>query len=293
MKPRIGITTGCRRGIGPEIVGKAIYDKRVLDICEPVVFGGSDEKRPCSPEICGAASIKAVEDAVKAAMSGEVSAIVTAPINKLHWKAADSKFSGHTELLAHLTGAKRVAMMMFSPRLKITLATTHVPLSEVPRAITEEKIIGVARLANDWLRNARIAVCSLNPHASDKIGSEEDEIIAPAIAKLQSEGICASGPFSADTIFRRAMRGEFDIVLAMYHDQALPVIKTLDFENTVNVTLGLPFVRTSPGHGTAEDIAGKGVAGHEGMVAAIEMAVNISRTPLKMSSRRKSGSRTY
>jgi 4-hydroxythreonine-4-phosphate dehydrogenase len=275
MKPKIGITIGCPCGIGPEIVAKAIADPRVMDICETRVFGTASS--------CGLASMNAVDVAVHACISGEIQAIVTAPINKSHWKEAGSPFPGHTEYLAHLTGAKSVAMMMVSPKLKVSLVTTHIPLADVPKAITVEKICGVARLTCMSLRGAlapkqspaSIAICALNPHAGDGgvFGREEIEIIGPAIKQLQSEGLNISGPYSADTVFWRAINGEFDAVIAMYHDQALAPIKTLDFAHTVNVTLGLPFVRTSPDHGTAKDIAGKGIADHENMVEAVKMAV--------------------
>jgi 4-hydroxythreonine-4-phosphate dehydrogenase len=224
--------------------------------------------------------MQAVDEAARAAMTGEVSAIVTAPIDKLHWRLAGSPFAGHTEYLAHISGAKSVAMMMTSDRLSVVLVTTHLPLSEVPKNITEDGICGVAALAHESLTgraNKKIAVCGLNPHAGDggTFGNEEERVIRPAIRRLYAQGIDASGPFSADTIFHKAVMGEFGAVVAMYHDQGLVPIKTLDFQSTVNVTLGLPFVRTSPDHGTARDIAGKGIADHRNMVRAIEKAVEL------------------
>jgi len=308
-KPAIGITTGCPCGIGPEIVSKAINDERVLSICRPVVFGkpllykegrGEVESLPhptlplqrggISPCECGAISMSAVDDAVRAVMTGEVEAIVTAPINKSHWKAAGSPFPGHTEYLASVSGAKNVAMMMVSPRLKIVLVTTHLALTDVPQNITFDKICYAVRLTDSFLKDnlrthalthsrTSIVICALNPHAGDggTFGDEEERIIIPAIKQLQNEGLNVSGPYPADTVFWKATQGEFDAVVAMYHDQALIPIKTLDFKDTVNVTLGLPFVRTSPDHGTAEDIAGKGIADHHNMVRAIEMAVELTR----------------
>ncbi|MBI2342394.1 MAG: 4-hydroxythreonine-4-phosphate dehydrogenase PdxA [Deltaproteobacteria bacterium] len=284
MKPKIGITIGCPCGIGPEIVEKAIADSRVMDICETVVFGSLSS----SASKCGSISIQAVESAVRAAMAGEVRAIVTAPINKSHWKAAGSPFPGHTEYLAHLTGAKSVAMCFASPKLTVSLVTTHLPLADVPKAITVERICEVARLTCATTghrtiapshQRTRIAVCALNPHAGENgvFGKEEIEIILPAIKKLQSEGLNISGPYPADTVFLQAIGGKFGAVIAMYHDQALAPIKTLDFKYTVNVTLGLPFIRTSPDHGTAEDIAGKGIADHENMVEAIKLAVKLTK----------------
>ena len=281
MKPKVGITTGCLCGIGPEVVSKAISDPRVLQICIPKVFGDLNSGR----EDCGAKSIKAVESVVHAVMSGEVGAIVTAPINKLHWKKAGSEFLGHTEFLASLGGVKSVCMMMASPKLKVSLVTTHARLADVPHLITKERICEVTKLTLTHLRTyalthlKKIAICALNPHAgeSGEFGDEEEKIILPAIAELKSEGYNVSGPYASDTVFLKALNGEFAAVIAMYHDQALGVIKTLDFRNTVNVTLGLPFIRTSPDHGTAEDIVGKGIADHSNMVEAIKMAVELVR----------------
>jgi len=279
-KPRVGITTGCPCGIGPEIVSKALSDLRVLKICEPRVFGNLNDKIN-DKKLCGEASMKAVDDAARAVMSGDVDAIVTAPINKHHWKMAGSPFLGHTEYLAHVSGARNVAMMMASPKLCVSLVTTHIPLADVSQSITIERICEVARLTCRYLtilqpdNPVKIAVCALNPHAGESgtIGNEEKNIIIPAIEILQREHLPVGGPYPADTVFNKAIGGDFGAVVTMYHDQALPVIKTLDFAKTVNVTLGLPFIRTSPDHGTAQDIAGKGVASHENMVSAIEHSV--------------------
>jgi 4-hydroxythreonine-4-phosphate dehydrogenase len=260
------------------------------------------------PKECGSISMAAVDDAVRAVMQGEVSAIVTAPINKAHWKAAGSPFMGHTEYLAHVSGAGPFAMMMASPKLKVSLVTTHIPLADVPKTITIERICEVVRLTCVSLRGVplyggttkrspelncvqgiasaspyndknpvNIAVCALNPHAGEAgaIGKEEETVIIQAVKLLQQEGLPVSGPYPADTVFHRAVKGEFAAVVAMYHDQGLAPIKTLDFARTVNVTLGLPFVRTSPDHGTAEDIAGKRIASHENMVEAIKLAVTL------------------
>lgn len=248
--------------------------------------------------------MSAVDEAVRAAMSGDVKAVVTAPINKSHWKAAGSPFLGHTEYLAHITGARSFAMMMASPKLNVSLVTTHLPLADVAKAITVERICEVARLTDAFLRktsgggaarhverltsnvtssvtgsrNTRIAICALNPHAGDSgaLGDEEERVIIPAISILKNEGLDVSGPYPADTVFYKALQGEFGAVVAMYHDQGLVPIKTLDFRHTVNVTLGLPFVRTSPDHGTAEDIASKGIADHGNLVEAIKMAVKLT-----------------
>lgn len=280
MKPIIGITSGCPCGIGPEIVAKAIADERVLEICTPRVFGICSGKASFattkrSPNECGSISMQAVDDAVRAVISGEISAIVTAPINKSHWRATGCRFEGHTEYLAYISSTKSVAMMMVSPRLTISLVTTHLPLADVPKTITKERICEVARLTSSYFNHhAKIAVCALNPHSGDNgiFGAEEKEIIAPAVKQLQSQGLDVSGPWPADTVFWKAINKDFDAVVAMYHDQAIAPIKTLDFKHTVNVTLGLPFIRTSPDHGTAEDIAGKGIADHTSIVEAIKLA---------------------
>ncbi len=279
MKPLIGITAGCPCGVGPEVVAKAAVDPRVLQICSPRIFGRIDGPVPHEPKECGGLSIKWLDEAIHAAMTGEISAIVTGPIDKSHWHEAGSTFAGHTDYLAHVTASHPVAMMMVSPDLKIGLVTTHVPISAVPQIITVQRICDITKLVAGYpfSKSKKIAICALNPHSGELglMGIEEDAIIKPAIELLQKEGLDVSGPYPADTVFWRARHGEFGAVVAMYHDQALAAIKTLDFKNTVNVTMGLPFVRTSPDHGTASDIAGKGIADHENTVRAVELAVKL------------------
>jgi 4-hydroxythreonine-4-phosphate dehydrogenase len=288
MKPRVAITAGDPSGIGPEVAAKAAADSRVLAACEPVVYGPTDATR-FAPGVLSATAGRAAYDvivrAVDDAMRGEVQAIATAPINKEAFRLAGLEWSGHTDLLAHLTGAPRVAMMFHSDALRVVLATVHVALADVPRVLTqtvmEQTIALTARELPRFDKIApRIAVAGLNPHAGEHglFGSEDEERIAPAIATCRAHGIDVSGPFPADTVFVRAHRGDFDVVVACYHDQGLIPVKLLAFGKAVNVTLGLPIIRTSVDHGTAFDIAGKGVADAESMVAAVLLAARLARS---------------
>jgi 4-hydroxythreonine-4-phosphate dehydrogenase len=232
----------------------------------------------------GRAAIAAVTAAIRLALDGRVDAIVTAPISKEAIRAAGSPFPGHTEMLAALTGAKRHAMMLVGGPLRVSLATIHVPLARVPSLITARGVRDVIELT--WeavrhfgLREPKIAVCGLNPHAGEAgmMGDEERLVIAPAVRALAKKGIPVSGPYPADTIFFRAARGEFAAVVAMYHDQGLGPLKTLAFDTGVNVTLGLPIIRTSVDHGTAFDIAGQGLASAHSLLAAVELAATMAR----------------
>ncbi len=232
----------------------------------------------------GRAALAAVTGATQLALDGFVDAIVTAPISKEAIRAAGSPFPGHTEMLAALTKAKRHAMMLVGGPLRVSLATIHVPLAQVPSLITARGIRTVIELT--WeavrlfgLRRPRIAVCGLNPHAGEAglMGDEERRVIAPAVRAMAKKGVPVSGPYPADTIFHRAARGEFAAVVAMYHDQGLGPLKTLAFDTGVNLTLGLPIIRTSVDHGTAFDIAGKGVASAESLLAAVELAATMAR----------------
>jgi 4-hydroxythreonine-4-phosphate dehydrogenase len=288
MKPRIAITAGDPSGIGPEVAAKAAADPRVLAACEPVVYGPSDPTR-FAPGVLSAAAGRSAYDlivrAVDDAKRGEVQAIATAPINKEAFRLAGLEWSGHTDLLAHLTGARHVAMMFHSDALRVVLATVHIALAEVPRVLTqdvmEQTIALTARELPRFDKIApRIAVAGLNPHAGEHglFGREDEERIAPAVATCRAHGIDVSGPLPADTVFVRAQRGDFDVVVACYHDQGLIPVKLVAFGRAVNVTLGLPFVRTSPDHGTAFDIAGKGIADPKPMIAAIRLAVEMCRS---------------
>ena len=229
--------------------------------------------------------IDAIAEAVGLVHSGACAALCTAPIHKAALQdGAGFAYPGHTEYLAALAGDVPVVMMLASDALRVVPATIHIPLSDVPRALTPEGLAQTIRITRDSLRrdfgleHPRIAVAGLNPHAGEdgKMGREEVEWIAPLLARLRAEGLDLIGPLSADTMFHAAARARYDAAMAMYHDQALIPIKTLDFDGGVNVTLGLPFVRTSPDHGTAFDIAGKGVANPASMIAALRMAARMS-----------------
>jgi 4-hydroxythreonine-4-phosphate dehydrogenase len=285
-KPRIAITVGDPAGIGPEIAGLAAADPRVLDVCEPILYG-PPAGRTFPPGIlsadAGRAAYETILQAVDAARRGVVGAIATAPINKEALRLAGLPWNGHTDLLAHLTGASHVAMMFYSRELRVVLATVHMAIADVPKALTADSLAATIRLTACELPKfgypqPRIAVAGLNPHAGEHglFGREEDTAIRPAIEACRASGIDVSGPFPADTLFVRARRGEFDVVIACYHDQGLIPVKLLAFGQAVNVTLGLPIVRTSVDHGTAFDIAGRGVADPESMIAAVLLAARLA-----------------
>jgi 4-hydroxythreonine-4-phosphate dehydrogenase len=287
--PRIGVTVGDPAGIGPEIARKAAADERVSSICEIVFYGPSSDQeierfaRGRITAAAGRAAYDAIVAATADAQAGRIDAIATAPVNKEAFAAAGLPWRGHTDLLAHLTGSPRVAMMFYAAALRVVLATVHIPIAEVPRALTRDVLEGTIDLAARELprfgiAQPKLAVAGLNPHAGEHgvIGREDDEVIAPAVAARREQGIDVAGPFPADTIFVRAMRGEFDAVIACYHDQGLIPVKLVAFGQAVNVTLGLPIVRTSVDHGTAFDIAGKGVADPSSLIEAIQLAVRLS-----------------
>ena len=267
----------------------ALADPVVRAACDLVVVGpsgaGVEVDEPTGTwsagggaAAAGSASGQAIERAVQLAMSGAVQGIVTAPIDKAALLAAGYDFPGHTEMLASLTGS-RVSMMLASDTLRVVLATTHIALRDVPRLVTESAIVEAAaitrRYLDAWFGIAapRIALCALNPHAGDggRFGDEDTRVLAPA---ARAAGI--AGPFPADTVFVRALRGEFDVVIAPYHDVGMTAIKVAAFGHAVNVTLGLPFPRTSPDHGTALDIAGRGLADPGSFVTATLMCARIA-----------------
>jgi 4-hydroxythreonine-4-phosphate dehydrogenase len=233
----------------------------------------------------GTASIRCVEAAADAAQSGLVDAIATAPINKVALGMAGSRSTGHTTLLRERFASPDAVMMLVGGGLRVALVTVHIGLADVPYAITTEGIVGTAATAAESLKRyfgipePRVAVCGLNPHASDgsRFGDEELRIIEPAVVELRRQGVDVKGPVPPDTCFWRASRGEFDAIVAMYHDQGLIPLKLLAFESAVNVTLGLPIIRTSVDHGTAYEIAGQGSASPESLVAAIRLAAAMSR----------------
>ena len=288
MQPSVGITLGDCAGIGPEIVDLALKSGRLPDSAEYKIIGKYPDCSLGQPTVETArAAAAALEEAVTLARRGELDAVVTGPIHKARMCAAGFKFPGQTEFFAERCGVKNFAMCLTGGKLTVALVTTHISLSEVPRALKQSEIVRVGLLLVDFLRcrakNApRVAVAGLNPHAgeSGKLGREEIEIIAPAIKELQSairnpQSAVFSGPLSPDTVFHRAAEGEFDAVLCMYHDQGLIPLKLHAFHSGVNVTLGLPFPRTSPDHGTAFEIAGKGIARPDSMIAAITLAVEL------------------
>lgn len=283
-KPRIALTVGDPAGIGPEIVEKAASDPAVRAVCEPVVFatpfaGAIGEVS----EEAGRAAFQTIVRAVEAAKKGEVDAVATAPVNKLAFSKAGLEWKGHTDLIAHLCGTKRVAMMFHAPKLKVVLMTVHVPIKTVhallTRRLVDEMIVITAEsLPKFGVQQPRLAMAGLNPHAGEGgvLGTEERRVLIPAILAAQERGVQVSGPYSADTVFVRASRGEFDCVLACYHDQGLIPVKLLAFGQAVNVTLGLPIIRTSVDHGTAFDIAGKDMADPGSMVEAILLAAQLA-----------------
>jgi 4-hydroxythreonine-4-phosphate dehydrogenase len=296
-RPLLAVTIGDPRGIGPEIVAAAREDARVRAAADLLVVGPSGVATAVDVEIgawsprqsvaaAGQLAGLAVDRAIELAMRGEVDGIVTAPLDKHALLAGGYDFPGHTELLAARTG-RPVAMMLAATRpsagspnpLRVVLATTHVALRDVPAALTSGAIATAADVTRaglrDWfgIAEPRIALCALNPHAGDggRFGTEDDDLLAPA---ARAAGL--AGPFPADTVFVRAMRGAFDAVIAPYHDVGMTAIKVAAFGAAVNVTLGLPFPRTSPDHGTALDIAGQGIADASSMIEAVLLCAEIA-----------------
>ncbi|MEA3247519.1 MAG: 4-hydroxythreonine-4-phosphate dehydrogenase PdxA [Gemmatimonadota bacterium] len=279
---RLAVTLGDPRGIGPEVVRKALADPRVAGAIEATVVGPNGTEQ--APDLAtgswtpagtvaeaGRLAGLAIQRAVRLAQSGAVQGIVTGPIDKAALAAGGFDYPGHTEMLAALTQST-VAMMLASDRLRVVLATTHIALRDVPAAVTAEAIqrtaVVTVRGLRDWygIAEPRVALCGLNPHLGEggRFGTEDADLLAPA---ARSAGL--AGPFSADTVFVRAMGGEFDAVIAPYHDVGMTAIKVASFGRAVNVTLGLPFPRTSPDHGTALDIAGTGRARADSMAEAL------------------------
>jgi 4-hydroxythreonine-4-phosphate dehydrogenase len=288
-KPIVGITVGDPAGIGPEIARKAAADARVLEVCTPVLYGPDADESFAMGRIsaeAGRAAYDAIVAAVEDARRGRIAAIATAPINKEAFAAARVPWRGHTELLAHLTGAPRFAMMFYSDVLRVVLATVHIPLAEVPHALTRERLaetidLTAAELPRFGWPSPRIALAGLNPHAGEHglMGLEDDAVLQPAVDAARARGIDIVGPLPADTVFVRAMRGDFDVVIACYHDQGLIPIKVAAFGHAVNVTLGLPIIRTSVDHGTAFDIAGRGIADASSLVHAVLLAARLAAAP--------------
>jgi len=292
MPTRIGITLGDCAGIGPEIIQTALQSGQLHEGAQYKIVGKYPQCQPGQPTTETArAAAAALEEAVTLARRGELDAVVTGPVHKARMYQAGFKFPGQTEFFAERCGVKNFAMLLTGGKLTVALVTAHVALSDVAQALRKDEIVRVGILLGDFLRSRsiaapRIGVAGLNPHAgeSGEIGREEIEIIAPAVAELQSPSSSRrpndatfEGPLSPDTAFYRAVEGEFDAILCMYHDQGLIPLKLHAFHSGVNVTLGLPFPRTSPDHGTAFSIAGKGVARPASMIAAINLAAELSQ----------------
>lgn len=284
-KPVIGLVAGDPAGVGPELLAETLRHPPEGVLLE--VIGDPSPRTPGQPDQRGSEqAIASLEEAARRALGGELDAVVTGPVNKRHLHEAGFVFPGQTEFFAARAGVKNFAMLLTGGPLTVALVTAHVPLREVPDLLTTGEIVRVGGLLADFLKRRgiaapRIAVAGLNPHAGEQgdLGDEEGRIIEPAIPLLEASrpGVSFAGPFSPDTIFWRAANGEFDGVLCMYHDQGLIPLKLLGFHNGVNVTLGLPFVRTSPDHGTAYEIAGTGRARPESFLTAVHLAAELVR----------------
>ncbi len=320
--PTLAVTMGDPRGIGPDVIVKAMQHADVAGCARLIIVGSRsvleavaaamdlpfaaarwDAAAPAPVALLdldnfptgalvprradaasGRASLDYIERAVRLVLDGHADAVVTGPINKEAIAAASSPYPGHTEMLAGLSGGGRSVMMLVSGNLNVAQVTTHLALRDVPGAVTADGIVEAARIVDESLRrffaigSPRIAVCGLNPHCSDggRFGDEEERVIAPAAAEAQSAGIDLQGPKPADTVFVQALQGGYDAVLALYHDQGMIPAKMAGLDRVVNVTLGLPIIRTSVGHGTAYDIAGTGRAGEGSLVEAIKLAARMA-----------------
>jgi 4-hydroxythreonine-4-phosphate dehydrogenase len=300
------LTMGDPAGIGPEVavtaytaLGGHIGARKLLLVGTPAVFDdcgrvpadavipvrAAARRMPGKPDAGNCdATIEAISLAVAMAMKGEAGGLVTAPINKAVLMQTGFRFPGHTDYLAHLTGAPRAVMMLASNALRVVPLTVHVPLADVPGLITREAVIETAEITLAALKRdfgiakPRLAIAGLNPHAGEdgELGRQESKIIAPAIGELVRRGHAVLGPLPSDTMFHTEARLRYDAALCMYHDQALIPIKTLSFWDGVNVTLGLPIVRTSPDHGTAFEIAGRGTSDPRSMIAAVKLAAKMA-----------------
>jgi 4-hydroxythreonine-4-phosphate dehydrogenase len=281
---RIGITLGDAAGIGPEIVEAALASRDLPRDFEYVVIGGYPHATPGQPtRETARAAAAALEEAIREERSGVIGAVVTGPIHKARMYEVGFKFPGQTEFFAKRCGVDNFAMCLTGGSLTVGLVTTHIPLSEVAPRLRTSEIVRVGLLLEAFVRRRRdspprIAVAGLNPHAGESgaLGHEESDVIAPAIAELNRRSRVYAGPFSPDTVFHHAAAGDWDAVLCMYHDQGLIPLKLHAFYQGVNVTLGLPFPRTSPDHGTAFEIAGKGIARADSMIAAIKLAAELT-----------------
>jgi len=308
FRPQIAVTLGDPRGVGPEVACQAIDTLTTEGFEASFLVVGPDGVIPSDEVGCdtpaaamsdaqaGSESARSIERSVEMALAGEIHAVVTGPVHKPSLRAAGWDVPGQTEMLAGLAGSARVGMLMAAERtrfdtpLRVLLATTHLALRDVPDAVDESLLVEQTELLDDALRHdwgierPRLALCAFNPHASDGglFGSEEACVYAPALARLREAGLCVEGPIPADTVFSRALAGEFDAVVAPYHDVGMAAFKTIAFGAGVNVTIGLPFVRTSPDHGTAFDIAGTGRADGSSMLHAARLAARLANARFDM-----------
>lgn len=312
LNKKVAVTIGDPAGIGPEVALKAVLSSEIAGSCKTVVIGdrvvieeavkkfelpvnvghieminvgeitskGFERGKPTAAG--GRASVAYIRKAVEFAMNKSVDAIVTAPISKESLKMAGFQWPGHTEMLAELTRAQEFAMVFYSDKLRLVLVTIHTALRNVPAMITRERVFKTIVLAQKacavmGIERPRIAVAGLNPHSGESgiFGTEEIDAIAPAVEEARQSGIPVSGPYVPDVLFHRAYKGEFDIIVCMYHDQGLIPLKMVAFDKGVNFTIGLPIIRTSPDHGTAYDIAWKGVADPSSMIEAIKLSVRM------------------
>jgi 4-hydroxythreonine-4-phosphate dehydrogenase len=266
--------------------GEIRSSRKILNVLS-LPIQNLDHLQPGVPsKSAGIAMLAAITRGTELALAGEITALVTAPIHKEALRLAGSPHPGHTELLADLCGGPPVRMMLAGGKLRVILVTTHAPMSEVPKLITTPKVLTTIELADRTMkkyfgiRRPRIAVAGLNPHAGEGglFGPEDQTLIRPAVDEARASGIQAVGPLPPDSLFHQAYRGDYDIVVAMYHDQGLIPLKMLSFGRAVNITVGLPFIRTSVDHGTAYDIAGKGIADPSSLIAAIEIAVKMAKS---------------
>lgn len=299
----LAITPGDPRGVGPELVCRVLAeraasgsplsarvygDRAAMERAARLVGGGLDGVEVRDPGDHGEpVEVAAIRAAVADVRAGRCAALVTGPIHKARLAARGFHHAGHTEFLAELCGVSRPVMAFVGGSVRVALVTVHLPLRAVPDALTTELVLHTVRTSDAALRERlglprpRVAVCGLNPHAGDEglLGSEDGEVVAPAVAAAVAEGLDAHGPISAEHAFVAARRGEFDLVVAMYHDQGLAPLKALDFGRCVNWTLGLPIVRTSVDHGTALDLAWRGVADPGSLRAAVELAERLTARP--------------
>jgi len=297
--PSIAITMGDPAGVGPEVIVKALARPEIAALARWIIVGDRGVLRAAeqltglklpparidAPRAAGRIEVAAIHEAVRLCLAGEATAMVTAPVNKEAITRSGEHFTGHTELIAGLCGVTEPRMMLASDRLRVIHVTTHIPLREACDLDTAS-ILHTIELGHEAMRRLgfaqpRIAVCGLNPHAGEHglFGDEEERFIAPAVEQARSQGFKCEGPLPPDTVFWKALRGDYDLVVALYHDQGHIPMKLVAFEHGVNVTLGLPIIRTSVDHGTAYDIAGKGVADPGSMMAAIRMAAAMAGWP--------------